>query len=330
MSNPNVPNVPNTLPAAAATAAATADLQQALVDALTHPSHSISSAWFYDQRGSELFEDITQLPSYYPTRTEISILEDNLEAIAAAISSDCLVVELGSGSSRKTVPILKALNRPAGYVPVDISADYLHQAAADLAQQLPDLPVLPLVADFTTAFSLPPSLPAHTNRLGFFPGSTIGNLSAEGAQALLSHCRTLLGESAAFLIGIDLDKSPEILIPAYDDPEGVTAAFNRNLLERLNRELGLSIDVNAFAHEARYHTDPARIEMHLVATTDQAIAVAGQTYTLHANESFHTETSHKYTVEGFAQLADHAGWTLTRQWSDAQKRFALLLLNTAT
>jgi dimethylhistidine N-methyltransferase len=308
---------------------APADLQQALIDALTQPNHSISSAWFYDQRGSELFEDITQLPSYYPTRTEISILENNLEAIAAAIRSDCLVMELGSGSSRKTAPILNALNRPAGYVPVDISADYLYKAAADLAKQLPNLPIIPLVTDFTTAFSLPTSLPAHTSRLGFFPGSTIGNLTATGAQALLQHCHTLLGHNAAFLIGIDLDKSPDVLIPAYDDPEGVTAAFNRNLLVRLNRELGLAIDIEAFAHEARYYTDPARIEMHLVATSDQTIEVAGETYTLRAGESFHTETSHKYTVDGFAQLAHHAGWQLTHQWSDSEKRFALLLFMAA-
>lgn len=306
-----------------------AELQQALLEALIRPDHRISPVWFYDQRGSALFEDITQLPSYYPTRTEISILDANWEAIAKAIGSDRLVVELGSGSSRKTVPLLKSLHHPAGYVPVDISADYLYQAAADLSKQLPGLPVIPLVADFTTPFALPPSLPDHNNRLGFFPGSTIGNLTAPEAQSLLKHCHTVLGDDAAFLIGVDLDKSPEVLIPAYDDPEGVTAEFNRNLLVRINRELGLDIDVQAFAHEARYLTDPARIEMHLVATTDQTINVAGQTHTLAAGESFHTETSHKYTIEGFAQLAQQAGWQLTQHWCDAQNRFAVLLLKAA-
>jgi dimethylhistidine N-methyltransferase len=307
-----------------------ADLQQALLEALIRPDHRISPVWFYDQRGSALFEDITQLPSYYPTRTEIGILDDNLETIAKAIGSDRLVVELGSGSSRKTVPLLKALNHPAGYVPVDISADYLREAAADLSKQLPGLPVIPLVADFTTPFSLPQTLPVHSHRLGFFPGSTIGNLTAPEAQTLLKHCHTVLGDDAAFLIGVDLDKSPEVLIPAYDDPEGVTAEFNRNLLHRLNRELGLEIDVQAFAHEARYLTDPARIEMHLVATTDQTINIAGQTHTLAAGESFHTETSHKYTIEGFAQLAQQAGWQLTQHWCNAQYRFAVLLLRAAT
>lgn len=307
----------------------TATLERALAEALNRPDRRISPVWFYDQRGSALFEDITQLPSYYPTRTEISILDDNLAAIATAIGSERLVVELGSGSSRKTVPLLKALDRPAGYVPVDISADYLHQAAADLSKQLPGLPVMALVADFTTAFVLPPSLPEHNSRLGFFPGSTIGNLTAPEAQSLLKHCHTVLGDDAAFLIGVDLDKSPEVLIPAYDDPEGVTAEFNRNLLVRINRELGLDIDVQAFAHEARYLTDPARIEMHLVATTDQTINVAGQSHTLAAGESFHTETSHKYTIDGFAQLAQQAGWQLTQHWCDAETRFAVLLLKAA-
>jgi L-histidine Nalpha-methyltransferase len=307
-----------------------ADLQQALLEALIRPDHRISPVWFYDQRGSALFEDITQLPSYYPTRTEIGILDDNLDTIAKAIGSDRLVVELGSGSSRKTVPLLKFLNHPAGYVPVDISADYLREAAADLSKQLPGLPVIPLVADFTTPFSLPSALPAHNSRLGFFPGSTFGNLTAAEAQTLLKHCHTILGDDAAFLIGVDLDKSPEVLISAYDDPEGVTAEFNRNLLHRINRELGLEIDVQAFAHEARYLIDPARIEMHLVATTDQTINLAGQTHTLAAGESFHTETSQKYTIEGFAQLAQQAGWQLTQHWCDTQNRFAVLLLKAAT
>jgi uncharacterized SAM-dependent methyltransferase len=166
--------------------------------------------------------------------------------------------------------------------------------------------------------------------LGFFPGSTIGNLSAAAAQALLRHCHALLGDGAAFLIGVDLDKSPDVLIPAYDDPEGVTAAFNRNLLTRLNRALGVAIDVEAFAHEARYFADPARIEMHLVASCDQTIEVAGQIFTLAAGDSLHTETSHKYTVEGFKQLAKGAGWHLTQHWTDSQNRFALLLLQAST
>lgn len=301
-------------------------LQEEFVEALERPGHHISPIWFYDHRGSALFEDITQLPSYYLTRTEISILDDNSEAISRAIGSHRLVVELGSGSSRKTLRLLKALDQPVGYVPVDISEDYLHQAVAALSKNLPCLPVEALVADFTTMFSLPPSLPPHRSRLGFFPGSTIGNLEVSAVQSLLKHCHVILGDEAAFLIGIDLDKSPEVLIAAYDDPEGVTAEFNRNLLTRVNSELGLAIDLQAFSHEARYLTNPARIEMHLVATSDQTLEIAGRTFTIAAGESIHTETSHKYTIEGFSQIAEKASWELTEYWCDTQKRFAVLLL----
>ena len=304
-------------------------LKEAFVEALERPGHHISPVWFYDQRGSTLFEDITRLPSYYLTRTEISILDDNAEAISRAIGSHRLVVELGSGSSRKTLRLLKALDQPAGYVPVDISADYLRQAVAALSKKLPYLPVEALVADFTTMFSLPPSLPPHRSRLGFFPGSTIGNLEAPAVQSLLKHCHVILGDDAAFLIGIDLDKSPEVLISAYDDPEGVTAEFNRNLLTRVNRELGLAVDLGAFSHEARYLIDPARIEMHLVAITDQTLEISGRTFTLAAGESIHTETSHKYTIEGFSQIAEKASWELIEYWCDTQKRFAVLLLKPA-
>lgn len=300
-------------------------LREALVGALERPGHSIPPIWFYDQRGSALFEDITQLPSYYLTRTEIKILDDNLEEISRAIGYDRLVIELGSGSSRKTLRLLNALEQPAGYVPVDISADYLLQAAAGLSKKLPGLPVMPLVADFTTVFSLPNSLPPHSSRLGFFPGSTVGNLEIEEVQSLLKHCHIIFGQGATFLIGIDLDKSPDVLISAYDDPEGITAEFNRNLLKRINRELDLEIDPQAFAHEARYFTDPARIEMHLVAITDQKFEISGRTYVLAAGESFHTETSYKYTIEGFSQLAGIAGWELTQYWCDTKKRFAILL-----
>ena len=294
--------------------------------ALQDPQHRIPSTWLYDQRGSELFEAITRLPSYYPTRTEISILEDNLTDIAAAVPAQSLVVELGSGSSRKTVPLLHALRQPAGYVPLDISADYLAEAADALRAQVPNLSVQPWVADFTRAFDLPENLPPHQARLGFFPGSTIGNLSAEHASHLLRHCHHLLGDGAQFLLGIDLDKSPDVLIPAYDDPEGVTAAFNRNLLVRLNRELGADFDLNAFRHEARYFADPARIEMHLVCDRAVSVQVAGERFELAAGESLHTETSHKYSVAGFTTLAAEAGWLVDHAWLDAESRFAVLLM----
>lgn len=307
--------------------AMTDTLQNAVLAALRDPSHRISSAWLYDQRGSALFEAITQLPSYYPTRTEIDILDTHLPEITAAIPEHTLVVELGSGSSRKTVPLLNSLYQPAGYVPLDISADYLADAADGLSAQFPGLPVLPRVADFTSAFDLPADLPEHGSRLGFFPGSTIGNLDTGNARDLLRHCRMLLGGDSRFLVGIDLDKSPDILIPAYDDPEGVTAAFNRNLLVRINRELGADFDPDDFRHEARYFEAPARIEMHLVCERAITIHVAGERFELTAGESLHTETSRKYNIEAFSTLAAGAGWSVSGHWIDARGRFAVMLMH---
>lgn len=307
----------------------TETLKDDVLAALRDPGHRIPSTWLYDQRGSELFETITHLPSYYPTRTEISILDAHLPDITAVVPTDSLVVELGSGSSRKTAPLLRALEQPAGYVPLDISAEYLSEAAEALRAEVPNLPVHPWVADFTDAFDLPTDLPAHTARLGFFPGSTIGNLTAENARALLRHCHTLLGDGAHFLLGIDLDKSPDVLIPAYDDPEGVTAEFNRNLLIRINRELGADFDLAAFRHEARYFTDPPRIEMHLVCERPVSVQVAGEQFHLDAGESLHTETSHKYRLEGFKALAADAGWAVSDHWTDAESRLAVLLMQTA-
>lgn len=302
-------------------------LQNDVLAALRDPAHRIPSAWLYDQRGSALFEAITQSPSYYPTRTEINILETHLPEIAAAVPDRSLLVELGSGSSRKTVPLIDALHQPAGYVPLDISADYLAEAADALSARFPGLPVHPWVADFTHAFDLPADLPEHTSRLGFFPGSTIGNLETGDARHLLQHCRVLLGRDSRFLLGIDLDKSADILIPAYDDPEGVTAAFNRNLLVRINRELGADFDPDDFRHEARYFEAPARIEMHLVCRRAVTVHVAGERFELTAGESLHTETSRKYDIGAFTTLAAEAGWSVSSHWTDAQARFAVLLMH---
>jgi len=297
-----------------------------VLEGLARSPKRIPSAWLYDRRGSELFEEITRLPEYYPTRTELAILDGNLEEIADAIGPQALVVELGSGSSRKTGPLLAALNRPAGYVPVDISEEYLHEAAAALSERFPALPVRPLVADFTTAFGLPAGLPPHRRRALFFPGSTIGNLERPAARQLLGHCETLAGTGGCLLIGIDLDKPDSVLVPAYDDAQGVTAEFNRNLLHRMNRELGTDLDPAAFRHEARYHRDPPRIEMHLVAERPQLVELDGRRFPIAAGESLHTESSHKYTLDGFAVLAGEAGWVSRRQWTDPEERFAVVLL----
>ncbi|PWG64837.1 L-histidine N(alpha)-methyltransferase [Spiribacter halobius] len=297
-----------------------------VLEGLARSPKRIPSAWLYDQRGSELFEEITRLPEYYPTRTELAILDGNMEEIAEAIGPEALVVELGSGSSRKTGPLLAALSRPAGYVPVDISEEYLHEAARSLQGAFPELTVQPVVADFTADFGLPDGLPAHRRRAGFFPGSTLGNLDDEAAGALLARCRRLLGADGCLVLGLDLDKPASVLIPAYDDAAGVTAEFNRNLLRRINRELGGDFDPEAFRHEARYADDPPRVEMHLIAERPQTVTVAGERFRFEAGESLHTETSHKYTRDGFAALAAAGGWDCERWWTDADGWFAVVLL----
>lgn len=305
---------------------ATDAFRRDVLDGLARSPKRIPSAWLYDRRGSELFEEITRLPEYYPTRTELAILDAHMGEIAEAIGAEALVVELGSGSSRKTAPLLAALGRPAGYVPVDISEEYLLAAAQDLQGAFPGVPVHPCVADFTAAFELPAGLPPHRRRAGFFPGSTIGNLGNEEAHAFLARCRRLLGAGGCLLLGLDMEKSAEVLVPAYDDAAGVTAEFNRNLLRRINRELGGDFDPEAFAHEARHAGDPPRIEMHLVARAAQTVTVAGRTFRFAAGESLHTETSHKYTRDGFAALAAAGGWHCARWWTDAAGWFGVTLL----
>lgn len=297
-----------------------------VLDGLARSPKRIPSAWLYDERGSELFEEITRLPEYYPTRTELAILDAHLGEIAEAVGPQALVVELGSGSSRKTGPLLAALGGPAGYVPVDISEAYLLGAAEALQGAFPALPVRPVVADFTNAFALPEDLPGHRRRVGFFPGSTIGNLDNAAAGRLLARCRRLLGEDGRLLIGLDMDKPASVLVPAYDDAAGVTAAFNRNLLRRINRELDGDFDPAAFRHEARYAVDPPRIEMHLVAKRAQTVRVAGGRFRFEAGESLHTETSHKYTRDGFAALAAESGWRCDRWWTDTEGWFGVALL----
>ena len=284
---------------------------------------AIPARWFYDRRGSELFEAITSLPEYYPTRTEAGILRAAAGAIAAAAGAGRAVVEFGSGSSAKT-PLLLAACHPAAYVPIDISGDFLRDAAAGLAADFPDLPVLPVEADFTRPVRLPAAI-AALPKLGFFPGSTIGNMVAAQAVDFLRATRSSLGEGALLLIGMDRVKPREVLIPAYDDAAGVTAAFNRNLLERINRELGGTIPVDAFAHEARWNDAMARIEMHLVARRDAAFRVDGQAFFIPAGDSIHTENSHKYGPRDARLLLAAGGWTAVGEWTDDDALFALIL-----
>jgi dimethylhistidine N-methyltransferase len=284
---------------------------------------AIPARWLYDRTGSELFDAITRLPSYYPTRTETALLESIIAEAAALIPKGAAVVEFGAGSATKTPILLRAI-APAAYVPVDISGNYLKESAAQLSGRFPSLPVLPVVADFVRQFELPEAV-AQLPRLGFFPGSTIGNFVPRSATDLLRHFRELLGTGARLLIGMDRVKPVERLIAAYDDPEGLTARFNLNLLERINRELDGDIPVDAFRHEARWNDILSRIEMHLVATRDVEFTVSGRPFEFKAGASIHSENSHKYGRRGARVLLLAGGWTPLAEWSDAAGDFAVVL-----
>jgi dimethylhistidine N-methyltransferase len=288
---------------------------------------AIPARWFYDHRGSELFEAITALPEYYPTRTEVAILQRIAPDLARAIPAGAAVVEFGSGSSLKT-PLLLDSIRPAAYVPVDISGDFLRESAAVLAARFPALRVEPLEADFTAAVVLPTSV-AMLPKLGFFPGSTIGNMGPRQATDFLRATRATLGAGALLLIGMDRVKPLDLLIPAYDDAAGVTAAFNLNLLARINGELGGTIPLAAFRHVARWNDAASRIEMHLEAAHDTAFTVDGREFAIAAGETIHTENSHKYGPRDARLLLAAGGWTPVAEWTGAADMFAMILAEAA-
>ena len=290
---------------------------------LSAPIPAVPARWLYDHRGSQLFDDITRLPSYYPTRTETALLTSMMPDIAALTAWNAAVVEFGAGSATKTPILLEAI-APAAYVPVDISGDYLERSAAELQRRFADLRVLPVVADFARPFSLPPEI-ADLPKLGFFPGSTIGNFVPRTATDLLRHFRELLGVGAWLLIGMDRVKSVERLLSAYDDPEGVTAAFNLNLLHRINRELDGDVPVDAFHHEARWNDILSRIEMHLVAVRDVSFIISGKKFHFAEGSSIHTENSHKYGRRGARLLLLAGGWTPIAEWADEGEDFAVIL-----
>jgi L-histidine N-alpha-methyltransferase len=284
---------------------------------------AIPARWFYDRRGSELFEAITDLPEYYPTRTERALLERHAPEVARLAGDGRAVVEFGSGSSAKT-PLLLGAVAPSAYVPIDISGDFLRESAAALEQRFPGLPVFPVEADFIRPIRLPAAI-GEAPRLGFFPGSTIGNLTAATATDLLRAMAGTLGEGAMLLIGMDRVKSEDVLIPAYDDAQGVTAAFNLNLLHRINRELEADVPVDAFRHVARWNDVDSRVEMHLEALRDVAFTVDGHRFQMAAGETIHTENSHKYGARGARLLLAAGGWTTIAEWTDADEKFAILL-----
>ena len=290
---------------------------------LAEPIPAIPARWLYDLRGSELFDDITRLETYYPTRTETALLRDKMPEIAALAGDGSAIVEFGSGSSTKT-PLLLGAMRPRAYVPIDISGEYLRDSAAVVGARFPRLPVYPVEADFTREVILPAAIEG-VPRLGFFPGSTIGNFVPRSATDLLRHFRDILGTGSKLLIGMDRVKPVGRLIAAYDDPQGVTATFNLNLLHRINRELGADIDIDAFRHEARWHEMNGRVEMHLVAVRDTEFRIEGKRFAFAQGSSIHTENSHKYGPRGARLLLLAGGWSPLAEWSDPAGDFALIL-----
>jgi len=282
----------------------------------------LSAKYFYDAAGSELFEEITRLPEYYPTRTELSILQRYAGELSGYIALSAALVEFGTGSTKKARILIDAAPQLAAYVPVDISADFLAQEAAAVRRDIPWLPVLPVVADFTRDFDLPPQIRSRA-RLGFFPGSTIGNFEPEDAAEFLRQAGRILGSGATMIVGVDRIKDTAVLDAAYDDAAGVTAKFNLNVLTRMNRELGGNFDIASFRHRAFYNAENHRIEMHLESLRAQTVTVAGRSFQFRQGETIHTENSYKYTVESFRALAESAGWRPVATWTDERDYFAV-------
>ncbi len=295
------------------------DFARELVAGLSSRPRAVSPKWFYDVAGSQLFERICELPEYYPTRTECALLERHAAEIAQWIGPQADIVEFGAGASRKVRLLLAALDSPSRYLPVDIAGEHLRDAVASLREAHPSLPMQPLVADFTGPIELPPP---SGRRVGFFPGSSIGNFDPSQAVGLLRRFAALLS-GGGLLIGVDLVKDPAALHAAYNDSAGVTAAFNLNLWARANREAGADFDLAQWMHSAFYNAPHRRIEMHLVSRRSQRVTVAAQAFDFAEGDSVHTENSYKYDVDGFQQLARSAGWLPRAVWTDAERLFSV-------
>ena len=286
-------------------------------------SKRVPAKYFYDGKGSLLFERITELPEYYPTRCEMRILRDRAGEIAKLIPQGAALVEFGSGSSKKARIMLRAARKLAAYVPVDICGEMIEQEAIELRPDFPGLKVLPVRADITHKFALPPEAMVAPVRVGFFPGSTIGNFEPHEAAAFLRNAAHILGPGATLIIGADLIKSVDVLNAAYNDAAGVTAKFNLNLLVRINRELRGTFKLDTFEHRAFYNRERHRIEMHLASLKRQKVKVAGETVDFRAGETIHTESSYKYSVESLGALARGAGWQPTAVWTDTRDYFSI-------
>lgn len=299
-----------------------------LVEGLGRSPKALPPKYFYDGVGSALFEQITQLPEYYPTRTEIDILRAHGADIAALVPEGAVLVEFGSGSSTKIRLLLDHLPKLHAYVPVDISGDFLRTSAAELAQDYPHIAIAPVAADFTMSFALPPGL-SQRPLVGFFPGSTLGNFEPREAERFLAMVRALLGPESLFILGVDLIKDEAILNAAYNDAAGITAAFNLNLLARANRELGADFDLHQFEHRAFFNPRVGRVEMHLVSQRTQMVRVVASEIAFEAGETIHTESSYKYTLDGIGALAARSGWSVVANWTDPKGFFSVHALRAA-
>ena len=302
------------------------DFRDAVVEGLSRSPKTLPCKFFYDAAGSELFDRICELPEYYPTRTEMTLLSTHAGAIAALAGSHVDLVEFGSGAGTKIRLLLSALDRPARYTPVDISRKHLMQAAGSLADQFPDLSIVPVCADYTGWFELPGKRQESGRSVGFFPGSTIGNFTPTEAAAFLGGVARLLGPDSMMIIGVDRPKDPAVLEAAYDDADGVTAAFNRNLLVRINRELDGDFDLGQFEHRARWNAAQSRMEMHLVSRVAQMVRIGERRFSFAPGESIHTENSYKYTPEAFQELAAMSGYNTVAVWSDPADWFSVYAL----
>jgi probable methyltransferase len=296
-----------------------------VIQGLQRPIKELASKYFYDEVGSQLFDQICELPEYYPTRTEISIMEQNIQQIARTLGPRCMLIEYGSGSSTKTRQLLEQL-QPAAYVPIDISRQHLLNAATELAQAYPTIEVLPVCADYTRTFVLPQPTAEITRRIAYYPGSTIGNFEPHVAIRFLASIAQVCGRGGGLLIGVDLKKEYNVLHRAYNDSAGVTARFNMHLLERINLELDGDFKLDRFSHYAFYNPTLGRIEMHLESLQHQHVHLDNQTIPFKLGESIWTESSYKFTLEEFAQLASEAGFSVKQVWLDPQHLFSIQYL----
>jgi len=303
------------------------EFRASVLAGLSASPKTLPCKFFYDAEGSRLFDLICELPEYYPTRTEVALLTARAAELAALAGPGAALVEFGSGAGVKIRLLLEAMREPSLYVPVDISRGHLLAAADGLAEDFPGLPIAPVCADYTAPFLLPaPSGQPPRRWAGFFPGSTIGNFTPPEATAFLAGAARLLGPGSLMIVGTDLPKEPAVLIPAYDDAAGVTAAFNLNLLARINAELGGEFDLAAFRHEARWNATESRVEMHLVSRHNQSARIGASRFTFAGGESIHTENSYKYAADAFRRLAGDAGYRALRFWTDPAGLFGIHVL----